>query len=261
MFKSTKLSLHKVTALLHIAGIHLGFVYALYALSIWQILVSMIIAIIVFSGVGFEITYHRLLIHRSYETGTFWKTLGLVLGSIAYPLPILGAIAQHRWHHKHSDTDQDVTGPTAYDTLSLLKLYFNPFTRQMPSNFNESDLIKDYKEDKLVHWFNRYSTAFSYLVAVVLLLIDIDIFLMFWAIPAAVGYFNGYGLGTIYVHVPGAGVQDFNTKDNSQNLNGVLSRVFMLSARFHNTHHRYPQAYILGDNDIPGLLIHYVMKK
>ena len=60
---------------------------------------------------GITVGYHRLFVHRSFETSTWVKFIFGVLGSMALQGNLLKWVALHRRHHQHSDTHDDVQAP------------------------------------------------------------------------------------------------------------------------------------------------------
>src|SRR6266508_6369364 len=62
-------------------------------------------------GLGVTIGYHRLLTHRSFETGRVVKTSLLVLGAVGIPSRPTDFAATHLDHHAHSDRPGDPHSP------------------------------------------------------------------------------------------------------------------------------------------------------
>ncbi len=63
------------------------------------------------TALGITVGYHRLFVHRSFETYGFVKFILGVLGSMAVEGPVLKWVAQHRRHHQHSDRPGDPHSP------------------------------------------------------------------------------------------------------------------------------------------------------
>ena len=55
--------------------------------------------------------YHRLLTHRSFETGPLVRGVLLVLGAMSMPARPLDFAAYHLEHHAHSDREGTRTAP------------------------------------------------------------------------------------------------------------------------------------------------------
>jgi stearoyl-CoA desaturase (delta-9 desaturase) len=63
------------------------------------------------TAVGITVGFHRLFVHRSFETCTWVKFILAALGSMAVVGSLLNWVAQHRRHHQQSDTPDDPHSP------------------------------------------------------------------------------------------------------------------------------------------------------
>lgn len=63
------------------------------------------------TALGITVGFHRLFVHRSFETYTWLKFLWVVFGSMALQGPMLKWVAIHRRHHQYSDTPADPHSP------------------------------------------------------------------------------------------------------------------------------------------------------
>src|SRR5205809_3384894 len=63
------------------------------------------------TAIGITVGFHRLFVHRSFETYMGVKFVLAALGSMAVVGSILRWVAQHRRHHQHSDTPDDPHSP------------------------------------------------------------------------------------------------------------------------------------------------------
>jgi stearoyl-CoA desaturase (Delta-9 desaturase) len=72
---------------------------------------GLLVAMYFLTGLGITIGFHRLLVHRSFETYTWIKVVWVVLGSMAVQGPMLKWVAMHRRHHQCSDTPDDPHSP------------------------------------------------------------------------------------------------------------------------------------------------------
>src|SRR5687767_14572916 len=73
----------------------LGLLLGMYVLTAW----------------GITVGFHRLFVHRSFETYTWVKFIWAVLGSMAVQGPLLQWVAMHRRHHRYSDLREDPHTP------------------------------------------------------------------------------------------------------------------------------------------------------
>jgi len=63
------------------------------------------------TAVGVTVGFHRLFVHRSFQTGTAVQLVLAALGSMAAQGPLFRWAAHHRRHHQHSDTARDPHSP------------------------------------------------------------------------------------------------------------------------------------------------------
>jgi stearoyl-CoA desaturase (Delta-9 desaturase) len=63
--------------------------------------------------VGATVGYHRYFAHHSYKTSRAFQFVLACLGCTALQKGPLWWAAQHRHHHRHSDTPEDVHSPVA----------------------------------------------------------------------------------------------------------------------------------------------------
>src|SRR5688500_6915388 len=63
------------------------------------------------TALGITVGFHRLFVHRSFETYSWIKVIFIILGSMAVQGPMLKWVAMHRRHHQYSDTANDPHSP------------------------------------------------------------------------------------------------------------------------------------------------------
>jgi stearoyl-CoA desaturase (delta-9 desaturase) len=63
------------------------------------------------TALGITVGFHRLFVHRSFETYTWVKVIFAALGSMAVQGALFRWVAFHRRHHQHSDTPDDPHTP------------------------------------------------------------------------------------------------------------------------------------------------------
>jgi len=72
---------------------------------------SLFLGLYLLTGLGITIGFHRMLTHRSFETGPVLKALFLIFGSMAAEGHAIDWAANHLKHHAHSDEDGDPHSP------------------------------------------------------------------------------------------------------------------------------------------------------
>src|SRR5436190_19683185 len=63
------------------------------------------------TATGITVGFHRLFVHRSFETSMVVKVILAILGSMAVQASLFSWVAQHRAHHQFSDTAEDPHSP------------------------------------------------------------------------------------------------------------------------------------------------------
>src|SRR5258708_2135827 len=63
------------------------------------------------TAVGITVGFHRLFVHRSFETYVAVKFVLAALGSMAIQAPLFKWVAVHRRHHQYSDEPEDPPSP------------------------------------------------------------------------------------------------------------------------------------------------------
>jgi stearoyl-CoA desaturase (Delta-9 desaturase) len=72
---------------------------------------GLLLSLYILTALGITVGYHRLFVHRSFETNIVVKFVFAVLGSMAVQGPLLMWVAKHRRHHQHADTAGDPHSP------------------------------------------------------------------------------------------------------------------------------------------------------
>ena len=104
----------KTALLFFVVGPIIGTIYAIARL--WQELIgweelALFIGLYLATGLGITFGYHRLLTHRSFETGSVVKAIALILGSMAVQGRAIDWASNHLKHHAHADEDGDPHSP------------------------------------------------------------------------------------------------------------------------------------------------------
>ena len=242
----------RVDYVLGVATPLLALVYA-----IWQLWhewvgwteVALLVGLYLLNGLGLTIGYHRLLSHRSFETGPAVKAVLLVLGAMAMPARPLDFAAYHLEHHAHSDGDGDPHSPR--DGLLHAHLGWM-MGRRVP---DRERYCRHLRGDRVVEFVERTS----------LLWFGFGLLL-----PTAIDGWRGFVWGglvrmAIQNHATFAvnsichawGRRPFATRDESRN--NLLVAVWSLGEGWHNNHHAFPSAACHGigwrQPDLSGLVI------
>ncbi|WP_088257281.1 acyl-CoA desaturase [Fimbriiglobus ruber] len=72
---------------------------------------GLFIGMYILTTLGITVGFHRLFVHRSFETYLPVKVGLIALGSMALQGAMIHWVGLHRWHHQHSDNPEDVHSP------------------------------------------------------------------------------------------------------------------------------------------------------
>ena len=203
---------------------------------------------------------HRYFAHNSFTTSksVHW-VLGLWVTLCAYS-PVHYWVVQHKHHHRHTDTENDLHSPkngliTAFILWPLNRL-------RIEKVFKERNCIvtmmKSFKDPSIV-FYSRWFVVINIIALAILSYID-------WTL-----IFSGLGIGYLFeqirlgiintvTHIPGLPGNYINHahigKDQSQN-NWILG-FLTLGFGWHNNHHADPKKLILTEHwweiDLEGYL-------
>jgi len=71
----------------------------------------LLVGMYILTALGITVGFHRLFVHRSFETYLWVKVVWAILGSMSVQGPLLEWVAMHRRHHQQSDTPEDPHSP------------------------------------------------------------------------------------------------------------------------------------------------------
>ena len=145
---------------------HLLAIVALFYFS-WVNLAVCLFGLYVLAPFGVNVGYHRMLTHRSFETPRWLRYTLVTLGAMLGAGPPLHWAAEHRRHHRHSDTALDPHDSTrGFWHSHVLHLFY--FT---DGELGERDIIKyapDLLAEPYLAWLNKYWLWLAVLVLPVL---------------------------------------------------------------------------------------------
>ena len=212
---------------------------------------GLLIGTYVLTALGITVGFHRLFVHRSFETSMVVKVIFAVLGSMAVEGSLFNWVGQHRRHHQFSDTEGDPHSPHHREdntgVLGILRAFWFAHIGWFfkPDTTDLDRYVKDLKQSPTL----RVVSALFPLWAA-----------LSFAIPAALGglitrTWSGVWTGLIWgglvriflVHhvtwsVNSAchlwGLRPYRSNDESRN-NAVFG-VLAMGEGWHNTHHAFP---------------------
>ena len=187
--------------------------------------------------------FHRYLSHKTFQTSRFVQFLFSLIGTMSAQRGPLWWAAHHRYHHRHTDTEQDPHSSTRGFWYSHVGWFLNDY------NFaTRKEVIKDWLKYPELVWLDRFS-----LIVVLLTAGSIYALGEWLAISAPqLGTSGlqllvwGFVISTVLlIHATLCinslahhyGSRDFDTNDHSRN-NFFLS-IITLGEGWHNNHHFY----------------------
>ena len=201
---------------------------------------------------GMNMTYHRLLSHRSWNAPKWFEHLGSLLGTLGLTGSTIAWCAIHREHHRTTDTPKDPHSPHYQKWWEVQFL-----SMRHPVNVR---FVTDLLRDPFQIFLHRHYFKINFAYAAILLAIDPFLMISAYLFPAAVLWNAGSAVNSIG-HL--FGYKNHDAKDESRN--NLALGYLVWGEGWHNNHHRYPKRYYLGERwfeiDISGLMIHLVRKR
>lgn len=205
---------------------------------------------VVLETLGGNIGLHRYYGHRSFKTTPAWDRILCFFAHYVGVGSVVSWVGQHRYHHKHSDTDADVHSPRHQGIWNIL---FGIWSVKIPRA-----MIRDVVKDKRLMWWNKHYWHLHLTLIFVYLAID----LMFgtytlyalYALPNLMCLISGYVLA-IVTHYHGYKTHDIGDEAT----NSWLANIYTLGEGWHNNHHAYPARLRQGEKwwewDLPAFVV------
>jgi stearoyl-CoA desaturase (delta-9 desaturase) len=214
-------------------------------------------AMYLLTAVGITVGFHRLLTHRSFQTGKPLEYTFAVLGSMAVQGPVISWVADHRKHHAHTDEEGDPHSPhVGHDggVRGVLAGLWHAHSGWLMSTQGRADWKRyaaDLYEDP---GMRRISRNFVPLVLLTLALPALAGYLVTGTPLGALTGFLWGGLVRIFFvhHVTWSvnsichflGTRRFDTDDHSTNVFWLA--VPSLGESWHHNHHAFPRSAVHG---------------
>lgn len=207
------------------------------------------VAVLLYVARMFAITafYHRYFSHRSFKTSRAAQFLFALLGASSVQRGPLWWAAQHRHHHRHADTSQDLHSPTSHGLIwSHVGWFLTP--RALTTERNRIRDLNSYPE---LRWLDRFDAVVPLVLA--MSLYAAGAWMERWAPglncdgPQLLVW--GFFLSTVVLfHATVTinslahryGQRPFETRDHSRN--NLWLALLTFGEGWHNNHHFYPGA-------------------
>lgn len=202
----------------------------------------------VVTGVGITLGFHRLVTHRSYSCPS-WFRYGMALaGSLAFQGPVIRWVADHRRHHRFSDTPKDPHSPVSGRGRNRVSRFMHGYVLWIYSPESTSyrryapDLLRDAGMIRLEQYYFLLCILSVVAPATMGLLIGgglggvdgmlVGGFVRIWALQQITWSVNAFG------HTVGS--RDSPTNDGSRN--NWWMAIPTIGDGWHNNHHAHPSS-------------------
>jgi stearoyl-CoA desaturase (Delta-9 desaturase) len=210
---------------------------------------GLLVGMYVLTALGITVGFHRLFVHRSFETNMVVKFIFAVLGSMAVQGSLFKWVAIHRRHHQHSDTPEDPHSPHHHGhgvwgvLAGAWHAHIGWFFKPDPPDLDR--YIPDLQKSPSLRIVSALS-LFWVVLGLILPGVLGGIISQSWA-----GVWTGViwgGLVRVFLvhHVTWSinsachlwGLRPYRSEDESRN--NVLFGILGLGEGWHNTHHAFP---------------------
>jgi stearoyl-CoA desaturase (delta-9 desaturase) len=175
--------------------------------------------------------YHRYFSHRSFKTSRAFQFVMAFMATTSVQKGVLWWAANHRHHHRYSDTEADLHSPT------LFGFWWSHVGWILSDKYNTTkvDLIRDFQKFPELRWLNRYHLVPPAILAVVLFLIG-GWGLLVWGffLSTVILWHSSFTINSLS-HLFGS--RRYATTDTSKN-NAFLALLTM-GEGWHNNHHHF----------------------
>ncbi len=214
-------------------GVHLACLAAFFVGFRWSYLV---VCLALYYVRMFFVTagYHRYFSHRSFKTSRVFQFIMAFIATTSVQKGVLWWAANHRHHHRYSDTPEDLHSP------SLFGFWWSHVGWILSDKYDTTqvDLIRDFHKFPELRWLNRYHLVPPVILAVALFLIG-GWGLLVWGffISTVILWHSSFTVNSLS-HVFGS--RRYATSDTSKN--NVFLALLTMGEGWHNNHHHFMAA-------------------
>jgi len=201
--------------------------------------------VVMYVATGMSITggYHRYFSHVCYKANTFMKAFYLLFGACAMQNSAMHWSADHRLHHRFTDTDSDPYNAGRGFWWSHMAWIFY----ESPRN-RDFSLVKDLQDDPWVRWQHKHHVKVAILLGFVMpfllgLWIGRPFGMLLWGglIRVVVVHHATFLINSL-AHMWGN--QPYSRSDSSRNSWWLAFLTY--GEGYHNFHHKFPSDYRNG---------------
>ncbi len=212
---------------------HASVIYFLFFSFSWLGLVQILIFYFLFTGIGSDAIYHRLLAHGSYKPSKLFYILGNLFATLGGAGSGIAWAANHRAHHRYVDTENDPHSPHHKSAwrIQFFSMFEPVNIRMVTRLLTDSVLIFFHKFYWPIHIIYFMGLYYFYKPGIVTM----------YLVPAAMNWSMSAFIN-IFCHKYGYRVCDTNDKSTNNFLIGILS----FGEGWHNYHHAHPSDHRCG---------------
>jgi stearoyl-CoA desaturase (delta-9 desaturase) len=174
--------------------------------------------------------YHRYFSHKTYKLNRFWQFVFAFQAQASAQKGVLWWAANHRHHHRYSDTEQDLHSPRKGFWWSHVGWILCDKYKA-----TDYDLVKDFAKYPELRWLNKHDWIAPWTYGVVAFLIGGWPGLIVGFFWSTVLLWNTTFLVNSAAHVFGR--RRYETSDTSRN--SLLIALVTGGEGWHNNHHHY----------------------
>jgi len=183
---------------------------------------------------GTTIGLHRYFSHHSFKANKFWHYFLAVTGTLCTVGTVIGWVGLHRYHHAHTDTEEDPHDPRR---IGIFNAWFYNWK---PSKFTKK-FIRQELGDKLLVFLHKHYFKVIFAYILLLLIIDPVLVIFLYCLPAC-GSYLAISAVTVIGHMHGYVTTDVN--DNARN--SWITSLLSMGEGWHNNHHAFPYNHRQG---------------
>ncbi len=193
---------------------------------------SLVLLAVMFFGRSFFVTaaYHRYFSHKSYRLNRFWQFVFAFQAQASAQKGVLWWAANHRHHHRSSDTDLDIHSPRK-------GFWWSHVGWILSNKYNDTDLaaIKDFAQYPELRWLDKHEGMPPWIYGIAALAIGGWSGLVVGFLWSTVLLWHSTFLVNSATHVFGR--RRYETADTSRN--SMLIALLTGGEGWHNNHHHY----------------------
>ena len=223
----------------------------------WGALAVCLIGLFVVTPLGVNLGFHRLASHRALKVPGWLEYFLITLGAMVGGGPPLHWIAEHRLHHRYSDTEMDPHDANqGFWFAHMTHLFRHKEFEDVEEQWMK--YVPDFKDSRYHRFLNRYWILFALIPA---------IFLYLWGgLPYL--FWGGFVRVVLMLHITWFvnsathmwGYRNYETSDLSRNCWWV--GLLAAGEGWHNNHHAQPASAAHGHRawefDFTYLLIRFL---